>query len=197
MSRWSGVPGCPSGSVAAYLPGSSPFPHGWLSRAVSAGFGRSREQAVSRLGGFRSGPVADASGAPVLRDQGPIGRPGTARPIKALTLACHAVSASSPTPGQRRAPSSNGLPGVTVTDRCIPLVPAAYGTRVARPVRTTMLAPRGVGSWRPLALPSSAKGSDRPADKVGPMGCRGLGGMDLVRQRSTAHTPAQHHQRRR
>jgi hypothetical protein len=26
-------------------------------------------------------PVADASGAPVLRDQGPIGLPGTARPI--------------------------------------------------------------------------------------------------------------------
>jgi hypothetical protein len=34
---------------------------------------------------FRSRPVADASGAPVLRDQGPIGRPGTARPMQALT----------------------------------------------------------------------------------------------------------------
>ena len=34
--------------------------------------------------GVRSRPVADASGAPVLRDQGPIGRPGTARPILAL-----------------------------------------------------------------------------------------------------------------
>jgi hypothetical protein len=33
---------------------------------------------------FRSRPVADAFGAPVLRDQGPIGRPGTARPIYAL-----------------------------------------------------------------------------------------------------------------
>jgi hypothetical protein len=30
-----------------------------------------------------SRPVADASGAPVLRGQGPIGRPGTARPIQA------------------------------------------------------------------------------------------------------------------
>jgi len=29
-----------------------------------------------------SRPVADVSGAPVLRDRGPIGRPGTARPIK-------------------------------------------------------------------------------------------------------------------
>jgi hypothetical protein len=32
---------------------------------------------------FRSGPVADVCGASVLRDQGPIGRPGTARPIQA------------------------------------------------------------------------------------------------------------------
>jgi hypothetical protein len=31
----------------------------------------------------RSRPVADAFGAPVLPDQGPIGRPGTARPIPA------------------------------------------------------------------------------------------------------------------
>jgi hypothetical protein len=35
---------------------------------------------------------------------------------------------------------------VTVTDRCIPLVTAAYGTRVARPARTTRLAPEGNGS---------------------------------------------------
>jgi len=34
-------------------------------------------------GGLRSRPVADASGAPVLRDQGPIGRPGTAGSIQA------------------------------------------------------------------------------------------------------------------
>ena len=33
--------------------------------------------------GFRSRLVADASGAPVLREQGPIGRPGTARPMQA------------------------------------------------------------------------------------------------------------------
>jgi hypothetical protein len=35
---------------------------------------------------------------------------------------------------------------VTVTDRCIPLVTAAYGTRVARPARTTRLAPEGNSS---------------------------------------------------
>jgi hypothetical protein len=33
-----------------------------------------------------------------------------------------------------------------VTDRWIPLVTAAYGTRVARPARTTRLAPEGNGS---------------------------------------------------
>jgi hypothetical protein len=38
----------------------------------------------SRCALLRSRPVADASGARVLRDQGPIGRPGTARPIQAL-----------------------------------------------------------------------------------------------------------------
>jgi hypothetical protein len=35
---------------------------------------------------------------------------------------------------------------VTVTIRCIPLVTAACGTWVARPARTTMLAPGGDGS---------------------------------------------------
>jgi hypothetical protein len=33
-----------------------------------------------------------------------------------------------------------------VTDRCIPLVTAAYGTWVARPARTTTFAPGGDGS---------------------------------------------------
>jgi hypothetical protein len=35
---------------------------------------------------------------------------------------------------------------VTVSVRWLPLVTAAYGTRVARPARTTMLAPGGDGS---------------------------------------------------
>jgi hypothetical protein len=46
--------------------------------------GASREQSREHRG-FWSRLVADASGAPVLRDHGPIGRPGTARPILALT----------------------------------------------------------------------------------------------------------------
>jgi hypothetical protein len=39
-----------------------------------------------------------------------------------------------------------GLLEVTVTIRWLPLVTAAYGTQVARPTRTTMLAPGGAGS---------------------------------------------------
>ena len=38
---------------------------------------------------------------------------------------------------------------VTLIDRCIPLVTAAYGTRVARPARTTTLPPDGDGSSWP------------------------------------------------
>jgi len=41
---------------------------------------------------------------------------------------------------------SNGLLGVTVVVRWIPLVPAASGTRVVRPARTTMLRRGGDGS---------------------------------------------------
>jgi hypothetical protein len=54
---------------------------------------------------YRSRRVADASGAPVLRDQGPIGRPGTARPILALILACRTA---------RRLPRLPGLPDCRV-----------------------------------------------------------------------------------
>ena len=49
--------------------------------------------------------VADASGAPVLRDQGPIGRPGTARPMKAATPCIPCSFGLLPTPGQEQAPS--------------------------------------------------------------------------------------------
>jgi hypothetical protein len=44
---------------------------------------------------FRFRPVADACGAPVLRDRGPIGRPGTAKadasldPILTIRAAAH------------------------------------------------------------------------------------------------------------
>jgi hypothetical protein len=53
-----------------------------------------------------------------------------------------------PTPHPRSAACAlpSRLLRVTVTDRCIPLVTAAYGMRVARPARTTRLAPGGDGS---------------------------------------------------
>jgi hypothetical protein len=86
-------------------------------------------------------------------------------------LVCHAVSASSPTPGHGRATRVRDLLRVTVTVRWIPLVTAACGTRVARPARTTMLPPGGDGSQRPQgeARPrrptvslASCRGSARP-----------------------------------
>jgi hypothetical protein len=50
----------------------------------------------------------------------------------------------------------NGCLGVTVTDRWVPLVTAACGTRVARPARTTMLGRGGDGS------PAQPEGEARP-----------------------------------
>src|SRR5512132_2702694 len=44
-----------------------------------------------------------------------------------------------PHPRSEASGQPTGLPEVTVTDRCIPLVTATYGTRVARPASTTML----------------------------------------------------------
>jgi hypothetical protein len=57
----------------------------------------------------------------------------------------------SPPPRSETGTQPNGLLQVTVIVRWIPLVTAAYGTRVARPARTTMLGPRSNGS-------SSARG---------------------------------------
>jgi hypothetical protein len=62
-----------------------------------------------------------------------------------------------PLPHPRSEPGGqpNGLRGVTVTDRCIPLVTAAYGTRVARPARTTRLATRAM-----VPMPDLLRGTD-------------------------------------
>jgi hypothetical protein len=57
-----------------------------LNRRVRAVLGDHRIVAKPRTrrgSVFRSCLASDASGAPVLRDQGPIGRPGTARPMSA------------------------------------------------------------------------------------------------------------------
>jgi hypothetical protein len=72
---------------------------------------------------------------------------------------------------------------VTVTDRQIPLVTAAYGTRVARPARTTRLAPGGGGSrlaqrvrsvfgdHRLVGKPRTRRGSRAPLWVRGPFRC--------------------------
>jgi hypothetical protein len=55
-----------------------------LYRLIPGCRGTSREQPREHRG-FGPRPVADAFAAPVFCDQGPIGRPGTARPMKAST----------------------------------------------------------------------------------------------------------------
>jgi hypothetical protein len=64
--------------------------------------GKSPEDSRQLYGSRR---VADACGDLVLRDLGPIGRPGTARPILALILACRTA---------RRLPRLPGLPDCRV-----------------------------------------------------------------------------------
>ena len=74
-----------------------------------------------------------------------IGRPGIARPILSLTpcLPCSFGLLPYPRSGSRSPAQRSSR--VTVIDRCIPPVTAAYGTRVARPARTTRLAPEVTG----------------------------------------------------
>jgi hypothetical protein len=56
----------------------------------------------------------------------------------------HAMQFRPPPPSQvRDVRQSNGLLELIVSVRWIPLMTAAYGTRVARPARTTTLAPWG------------------------------------------------------
>ena len=73
-----------------------------------------------------------------------------------------------PYPRSAACAQPTGLLEVTVTDRCIPLVTAAYGTRVAREVRTTMLARGGDGTRAtpglgPTAVPTASRARARRA----------------------------------
>ena len=154
--------------------------------------GLSREQSREHRG-FRSRPVADAPGAPVLRDQGPIGRPGTARPIQALPPYM-------PYTDQRRwtTVSDRGCPLGTDNDRCewhgsgtargqpwyacrcwvhldhrVRAVRGNYGY-MGKPLQTArqlFRMPSGhgrMGRWlrRPASMPAEL-GSSRPRSKVG------------------------------
>ena len=60
-------------------------------------------------------------------------------PIQAMTPCMPCSFGLLPHPRSGAGAQPNGLLGVTVIVRWIPPVPAAYGTRVARPARTTML----------------------------------------------------------
>ena len=90
--------------------------------------------------------VADACGAPILRDHDRSAGSGTVRPIKAATTYMPCSSGHLHHLRSEADTQPTGLLVVTVTVRCVPLVPAAYGTRMARPARTTLRAPGGDGS---------------------------------------------------
>jgi hypothetical protein len=75
-----------------------------------------------------------------------IGRPGMTSPILALDPLLPCSFGLLPNPRSEPCVQFNHPLGVTVTVRWIPLVTAAYGTRVARPARTTTLLPDGDGT---------------------------------------------------
>ena len=72
--------------------------------------------------------------------------PGTPSSLRWATTCMPCSFGSLPHPRSETRAQPVGLLEVTVVVRWIPLVPAACGTRVARPARTTMLAPGGDGS---------------------------------------------------
>jgi hypothetical protein len=93
---------------------------------------------------LRAEPLATCLGIAGGRRR--IGQPGTAVSILAGDL-LHAMQFRPPPPPQVRdvRPAHRPLE-MTVTDRWIPLLPAPYGMRVARPARTTTLPPGGDSS---------------------------------------------------
>jgi hypothetical protein len=84
-----------------------------------------------------------------------------------------------PSPGADAQP--NGLLRVTVTDRSVPLVTAAYGMWVARPVRTTALAP---GRYAPARLLGEAPPRWPPPRGREPGGLAAVGGESSPHQGS-------------
>jgi len=80
---------------------------------------------------------------------------GTARPIVAPTTCMPCSFGPLHSPRSRAGAQFNDPLRVTVTVRWIPPVPAAYGTWVARPARTTTCAPGGTA-------PNSTEGEVHP-----------------------------------
>jgi hypothetical protein len=119
-------------------------PHGGNSRIEQTNPAIARaDPAVAQSG--RVARPADGPGQTVgavarchgVRNQGPIGRPGTARPIQALTPCMPCSVAAWRRPRSVARAQRNGRLGLTVIDRWIPLVTAACGTWVARPASSS------------------------------------------------------------
>jgi hypothetical protein len=110
------APACAAGSCSACGHGASTWPPGgsrsWTCATTPAGSGS----------GYKDRPKSDASIRAV-----PMAAPVAAAMARRLN-GCGRDELVFCGPG-----GSNGIPGVTVADRHIPLVTAAYGTRVARP----------------------------------------------------------------
>ena len=108
----------------------------------------SRSVAARPVSNLVSIGVPVPSGRGRLRRSGPP-RPGTDRPAghgkadPGLTPCMPCSFRLLPHPRSETCGQPNGFLQVTVVDRCIPVVTAAYGTWVARPARTTMLRPGG------------------------------------------------------
>jgi hypothetical protein len=81
MSHWSAVPRDPSGSVTGLSTLVLASPHGWLSRAVPAGVGESREQLREHRG---SGPSGSRTPRGRLVAHGEEGSTAIARSLAAL-----------------------------------------------------------------------------------------------------------------
>ena len=88
---------------------------------------------------LRSCPVADAASAPVLRDQGPIGRPGTARPMQAATPCLQSQIGQDRHLGNQRTTQLTATLVLSVAVRSGPVVTGVNGTLVARRTRTTFV----------------------------------------------------------
>jgi hypothetical protein len=127
--------------------------------------------------GFRSRPVADASGAPVLRDHGPIGRPGTVRPMQA-SVRPHPYQGSARglvSAGSRLRPvraTYRWRPLVTARDRSAPM---ACGPNVDQPTTPRRAlgqsgrARPSASSWSTIAVSSGGvmmRGWSMTADRT-------------------------------
>jgi hypothetical protein len=82
------------------------------------------------IGGFRSRSVADAFGAPVLRDQGPDRPAGHGKADQGLDPLHAIYGPTAPSRPKWRSSCGLGCPLVTVSDRCCPL---SRGPSAAQP----------------------------------------------------------------